>query len=144
MKGWIYLFLAFLCLLAGAAIYIMYKPSSYFIQILFTKPHIQTLQAKLFWVRRIFPDTAFVRYHLSDLFWYQALLWTVHVVYDINKIKHTKTGYYFLFALPFVTEALQYIHLIPGTFDWLDIFWYSVLFFLNYYVYFRKKKTHET
>jgi len=143
MRGIVYLIVSFLCLLTGAVIYLLYKPSSYFIQALFSVQTIQILQEKLSWCRTVFPNTSFIKYHLPDILWYQSLLLATHYVYHIKKLFPAGPVYYFTLALPFVLEILQFLHFIPGTFDWIDIFWYITLLFLNYYIYIRRNKSDE-
>ncbi len=143
MRGAACLFISLLCLLTGAVIYLLYKPSSYFIQALFSAQTVSILREKLSWAMTIFPDTLFIKHHLPDMLWYQSLLFIVLYLYHIKKIFHPGIIYYFILLLPFILEVLQFVHLIPGTFDWIDIFLYIVLLFLNYYIYIEKKKPDE-
>lgn len=143
MKGFFYLLLSFLCLLSGSVIYILYTPSVFFIRTTFSLSTLFTLQENLRWIKYIFSDTAFIRYHLSDILWYQSLLFMIIYIYHIKKIFHAGVVYYFAISLPFVFEILQLVRLIPGTFDWWDIFFYLILLFLNYFIYIGKKKPNE-
>lgn len=143
MKGFVFLLISFLCLLSGSFIYILYTPSVFFIRAAFSLSTLHVLQENLRWAKYIFPDTAFVKYHLPDILWYQSLLLLIIYIYHIKKIFHTGIVYYFVLCLPFTLEILQSVQLIAGTFDWWDIFFYLILLFLNYYVYFRKKKSNE-
>ena len=62
-------------------------------------------------------------YCLSDALWYFALLVLQFLFYDKN-IVLSKVLLYITIALPFILEALQYFHIICGTFDILDILFY--------------------
>lgn len=143
MKGLSYLFSAFLCLLAGSVIYLLYSPSVVFIHSAFSGSVLIDLRENLQWVRRIFPDSGFTRHHLPDILWYQSLLFVLFYFYHIKKVFNIGLVYYFSLCLPFLLEFLQLPHIIPGTFDWLDLFFYFILLFLNYFFYIRKKKFYE-
>jgi len=143
MKGIFFLLMALLCLLAGSSIYLLYAPSTILANLSISPSIVSNLQQKIIWLKFIFPDSDFTRYHLSDILWYQALLFIVYYIYHIKKVFHTGLIYYFSLCLPFILEFLQLPGIIPGTFDWLDLLCYFLLLFLNYYCYIRKNKPYE-
>jgi hypothetical protein len=141
MKGFAYLFTSFLCLLLGSFIYVLYEPSVFFIRCVFSNSVILSLQQDLSWLTRLLPGSTFVKYHLPDILWYQSLLCIIIYVYYIKKFFHTGPLFYFIALLPFILEFLQLLRFVPGTFDWLDIFFYTILLFINYSLYFGRKKS---
>jgi hypothetical protein len=70
----------------------------------------------------------FIRFHLSDITWAAALCFCVVLLTE--KMKISLTERYALLSLPFITEVLQKIHIINGTFDWYDILCYLIVLFL--------------
>lgn len=143
MKGFSFLLLALCCLLAGSIIYLLYLPSSLFIKLSISGSALLDLQQKIQLLKYLFPDSAFTRYHLPDILWYQSLLFILYYIYHIKKLFNISLIYYFSLFLPFILEFLQLPGVIPGTFDWLDLLFYFLLFFLNYYCYIRRNKLYE-
>ncbi len=139
MKKSGYILASFLCLLAGSAIYLVYAPSVLFIRGSFSSHAISAMQEKLVFIKTVFPNTPFIKYHLPDILWYQSLLLLIIDFYHIRKIFHAGFLYYCTLSLPFLLELLQLLQVIPGTFDWLDIFFYAILLFLNYLYIFWKE-----
>jgi hypothetical protein len=144
MKSSVYLIAAFICLLTGAAIYLIYTPSVLFIHYFLSASTITDLQKKLFWLQHLLPGNDFVRYHLPDILWYQSLLWVLAYIYHIKKIFDTGWVFYCTLFLPFIHELLQLTGIVAGTFDIEDILYYTMLLLLNYSLYFRKNKSDET
>ena len=74
--------------------------------------------------------TNFILYNLPDGLWFYALLSSLKVIWKDGLL--TKGLYWLLFVcivVPF-TEILQLFHLLPGTFDWLDLLSYGLSFVL--------------
>lgn len=63
-------------------------------------------------------------YCLSDALWYFSLLLLQFLFYDKNIIL-CRVLLILTIAMPFILEALQYFHIICGTFDILDVLFYS-------------------
>jgi hypothetical protein len=63
--------------------------------------------------------------YYGDLAWVAALCLTTVC---LTKRKLAGTGSVsLLFSLPFLSELLQYVQIIPGVFDWFDIIIYSTV-----------------
>ncbi len=71
--------------------------------------------------------------YFSDIAWCFSLCLTAFALTELKYIK--PSGKLSLLCLPFITEILQYIGIVRGTFDWYDILTYVIviaLFFLFY------------
>lgn len=68
------------------------------------------------------------RYCLPDALWYGALLLIQNKIASKHII--SKILFYISVCLPFILEALQYYHVIPGTFDIIDIIIYLLTLIL--------------
>jgi hypothetical protein len=113
----LFLTAAFALLLIGSTQYILLQPSS--------------------WMARLFSITSspihfnnyqiyhFISFHLSDITWVTALC--ICVVVLTEKMKISLTERCALLSLPFITEFLQKLHIINGTFDWYDILCYVIV-----------------
>jgi len=75
--------------------------------------------------------TYFLLFCLPDILWYAALLLLSKHFYNCGSIVN-KILFYFTISLPFLFEILQYLKILSGTFDIVDIFFYSltILFFI--------------
>ena len=113
---------AFALLLIGASIYLLFRQDAIF---------VSWIDADILQCLRIeMPDnyngifTYIFLYCLPDALWYAALLvlQKPFVRYGLlNKIL-----FYVCVTLPFAMEMLQYLGLMPGTFDWFDILTYFI------------------
>lgn len=65
----------------------------------------------------------FVAYCLSDALWYAALLLTQRALLDTSR----QSLFYLSVALPYLLETAQWLNIMPGTFDWLDIATYTII-----------------
>lgn len=65
----------------------------------------------------------FVAYCLSDALWYAALLLTQRALLDTSR----QILFYLSVALPYLLETAQWLNIMPGTFDWLDIATYTII-----------------
>ena len=65
----------------------------------------------------------FVAYCLSDALWYAALLLTQRALLDTSR----QSLFYLSVALPYLLETAQWMNIMPGTFDWLDIATYTII-----------------
>ena len=72
--------------------------------------------------------TYILLYCIPDALWYAALLILQMPFYNLGILN--KIFVYVCIILPFIMEALQYIRLLPGTFDWLDILTYCLTFII--------------
>ena len=112
--------ISFLLLLAGSLIYATCRQ-----EVLFLMPISPELLAKI----KIEVDyancnmfTSWIIFCLPDAFWYMALLTFQLKLCDGGFTE--KTIFVLSIALPFILEAMQWLGLMPGTFDWLDILTY--------------------
>ena len=67
----------------------------------------------------------FLNGYFSDMAWCIAICCIAFAFAGLNYI--SSRGKIFLLLLPFITEALQYNHVISGTFDWYDILTYALI-----------------
>lgn len=65
----------------------------------------------------------FVAYCLSDALWYAALLLTQRALLDTSR----QSLFHLSVALPYLLETAQWLNIMPGTFDWLDIATYTII-----------------
>jgi hypothetical protein len=70
--------------------------------------------------------TYFLLFCLPDMLWYLALLLFQKQFY--NRSRTNKILFYAAASLPFVFEILQYFKVLSGTFDIMDVFFYSLIF----------------
>jgi hypothetical protein len=113
----LFLAAAFALLLTGAIQYISLQPTS--------------------WIAHFFPSTPvqihlsnnhindLIRFHLSDITWATALYTCVVVLAEKMRISLRERCA--LLSLPFITELLQKLHIINGTFDWFDMLCYEIV-----------------
>lgn len=107
-------------LIAGTLIYVLFRQ-----QVLFLTHIPSDLLAKI----KINIDysnctavTYFLIFCLPDALWYAALL-----IFQSALLEKNITAKFIFIAsvlLPFIYEMMQKASLIPGTFDWMDIFTY--------------------
>ena len=62
----------------------------------------------------------FVKYCLLDMLWYTALLLS-QTIFMTNGHREARIMFCIAASVPFVLEILQYMEIIPGTFDIIDI-----------------------
>jgi hypothetical protein len=107
---------AILLLLAGLAAYGLFRPNLVFFHWAgFHNPHPIAASGV---ASRFFGN------HFSDMAWCAAAF----VMADLFRERGFPPLYTAcLLALPFLSEVAQAFHLIPGTFDWLDLLSYAVL-----------------
>ena len=110
-------YISFLLLLAGALIYATCRQ-----EVLFLMPFDAEWLAKI----RIEVDcaecdalTSWIIFCLPDALWYAALLTIQLVLCDGGTVGKSLFG--FSVAFPFLFESMQWLGVMPGTFDWLDI-----------------------
>ncbi len=111
-----------LLLMAGLAVYWLFQPNIYLFSI-FQISNVNPISADNQWL-------LFLKNHFADMAWCIALI----QIFDI--LKSVKVSYYYsiiLLLLPFLSEVLQAIKVIPGTGDLKDITVYFIIyiFFFN-------------
>ena len=75
------------------------------------------------------PFTYFIVYCLPDALWYMSLLLVqTFFLKETGWLNRLLVG--IAFSLPFLLEIGQYLGLISGTFDWLDIITYCITLIL--------------
>ena len=60
-------------------------------------------------------------YSLPQALWCFSGLCSIHAIWINNIGNHERFWIIFTFMLPFLTEFLQLLHVIPGTFDFVDL-----------------------
>ncbi|MCE3282949.1 MAG: hypothetical protein K0Q66_1686 [Chitinophagaceae bacterium] len=71
------------------------------------------------------PVRMFLAGYFSDITWCVALCATI---FFLRRKGFLETwGSLLVLTLPFLTEAAQYAHIIPGTFDWFDMVIYAAI-----------------
>ena len=113
-------------LLLGACIYLFFRQDVIFIS--WIEPDIlNQIRIKLLENRNNYFIYVLL-YCVPDALWYAALLILQIPFYRLGRLN--KVLVHISIILPFAMEVLQYIGLIPGTFDWLDIFTYCLTFII--------------
>jgi hypothetical protein len=67
-----------------------------------------------------------VIYNLPDGLWFYALISTLALIWDDKSSKYFNFWFFSAIILSYLSEFFQALHLIPGTFDWRDLFAYSI------------------
>lgn len=117
------LIIAILCLLLGTGIYYFFRTPI----IAFTKLHIT--QGEIQTINKDNPFIYFLVYCLPDALWYMSLLLVqTFFLKETGWLNRLLVG--IAFSLPFLLEIGQYLGLISGTFDWLDIITYCITLIL--------------
>ena len=143
MKGRVYI--ALLLLVSGACIYTTCRQDMFFLAPLHGTKFLELIKIDIRYQNgNIF--TYFLLFCLPDVLWYIALLWLQVQFY--NRSISNKILFYFAAALPFILEFLQYFKVIAGTFDIVDIIFYSITFLIFIIVWKRKQlalfcKSHQ-
>lgn len=110
-----------LLLILGLSIYWMLSPTIYLLKVLGIKNEIEIKSTGIM---------TLVRNFLPDILWAIAINQTA---IELEEKKFPSFYIYALIILPFLSEFLQYIGFIPGTFDWYDLLIYAFvnLYFFN-------------
>lgn len=111
-----------LLLMCGGAIYLFFRPEVIFLQWL-DGSIVDTLHIH---VCHENSTLAYILiFCLPDALWYAALL--VAQLPFIREDRGNMIVFGVATVLPFALEILQYLQLMPGTFDWLDIASYIIV-----------------
>lgn len=111
-----------LLLILGASFYLLWRPHVFAVHFLnFLIPLHQVSSRSPFtgsgaWIR-------FAVNHGADILWYSSLLLLLMATLDRDRLNPAQWA---LVGLPFLLEFLQGLKWIPGTFDWLDLFYYLI------------------
>ena len=114
--------ISLLLLLAGALIYATCRQ-----EVLFLMPISPELLAKIkieVDYANCGPITSWIIFCLPDALWYMALLIFQLELCDGGFVE--KTIFVLSIALPFILETMQWLGIMPGTFDWLDVLTYLI------------------
>ena len=132
-------FVAILLLLIGAGIYATCRQS-----VIFLEPLRETKLLDFLKIDISYYDgnilTYFLLFCLPDILWYIALLLLSKHFYNCSFIV-SKILFYFTISLPFLFEFLQYLRILHGTFDIVDIFFYSLTLLFFIFLWNRKKNS---
>lgn len=113
-----------LFLMAGLAVYWLFQPNIYLFSI-FQISNVNPISADNLWL-------LFLKNHFADM------VWCIALIQIFNILKSFKVSYYYsiiLLLLPFLSEVLQAIKVIPGTGDLKDI----TVYLLIYIIFFNKE-----
>ncbi len=74
-------------------------------------------------------------YNLPDGLWLYALIYALSIIWQHSPPKILVGWLLFVIALSYMSEMLQALDVIPGTFDWADLVFYTgavlIFFFVN-------------
>ena len=107
-------------LIFGLAVYVCYRPDTYVSQFVynvlgFSVNEIIPVNVLPTWLLQ------FVRNYLGDISWAYALTFTICYIW-LKPGGRVLPALGIAMAFEIVSEVLQRIDVVPGTFDWLDIF----------------------
>lgn len=106
-----------LLLLLGLVAYWFFRPEIYFFGLLgIENPEHAVATGRV---------ALLLKNHFADAVWCAAVFIIAAAMFARGFPRAYPT---LLLALPFVSELLQALQLIPGTFDWIDVFIYAALF----------------
>ncbi len=125
--------LALLNLLLGLINYLLFQPHIF----LFRFTGILTAQLCFIQNTRL---RHFITGYFSDIAWCCALYLVTAVLSELKQLHFYDK--LLILLLPFIIEALQYFHVIPGTFDWYDLLTYGLI--LIVFVIFFFTKIHQS
>lgn len=122
------IYAALLLLVAGGAIYATCRQDVIFLAPFRNSKWLELTHIDIQYSGNVF--VYFLLFCLSDTLWYFALL--LLQVQFYSGCLASKITFYFAVALPFVLELLQYLDVIYGTFDFIDLIFYllTLLIFL--------------
>jgi len=104
-------------LFSGGAIYILYRENSYisnFIEVFIDLNFLRNTFKPL--------ECDFIKYYLIDYLWALSLISGLKLLFTTKK--ETLRICLFVFSLGFIWETLQFLNIISGTGDILDVFMY--------------------
>ena len=104
-------------LFSGGAIYILYRENSYisnFIEVFIDLKFLRNTFKPL--------ECDFIKYYLIDYLWALSLISGLKSLFTTKK--ETLRICFFVFSLGIIWESLQFLNIISGTGDILDIFMY--------------------
>ena len=115
--------IAFIALLLGIIVYYLFRPSI----VLFDIFNIPSLQ--LFHQNNSNSVSRFCSNHLSDIFW--GIFINLSAVWmDEKRIPAIYRN--IILHIPFIYELGLLLHIISGTFDLVDLFFYIIIFLIVY------------
>ena len=105
-----------LLLLSGVVVYWLFQPDIVLFQLMhISNPHAYAADSRF--------ELA-LKYYFADAVWCLALAQVVTVLRDCS----VPRGYrQILTALPFLSETMQLIGVLPGVFDWIDLAIYALI-----------------
>jgi hypothetical protein len=123
-----YLFLSLLTLISGMAIYLLFRDVNNMILFVWI-PKPQFLKTVLVPLQpSVFADI--VRYHLPDMFWFVSAILFIRFIW-FYKTKEQTVYILCFYGIALVLEISQLSDKVPGTFDWLDLLFFSIGAFLE-------------
>ncbi len=126
MRQYLYFSISIVLLILGFLVYYFFRPEIVIIQFFTAHFHLPLHRGNPGLNKSLIN---FATGHLTDILWYASLLLMLLAFIEKNIFK---SFYIFFITLPFILEILQGFRIIPGTFDWLDIFYYFLTFYFFY------------
>jgi hypothetical protein len=124
-----------LALFAGLFVYLFYRTQHTIVNIILDKLSQGHALAAIFYIRKHFSLPEFVIYSLPEALWvFAATLVSKHLFIKLGKRNFHLAWTPLCYAVSL--EFLQLFHLMPGSFDWMDIL--PSLAFTLYAIYFIK------
>ena len=118
-----YFLLSVLSMFFGGMIYLIWRPPTLLMFSWCKKIGIYgivlQMRSNFGFMKECFP--AWFIYSLPQALWCFSGLCSIHAIWINNIGNHERFWIVFILMLPFLTEYLQLLHVIPGTFDIVDI-----------------------
>ena len=107
-------------LLIGGIIYLLFRPTTILSEVIGSKRLLQQLRV---WLQPI--SNAFVWYYVGDFLWMLALCCGGYTILLLNQ-KQERVWISAAVLLGVIWELMQWLGVVRGTGDWLDIFMYAL------------------
>ena len=118
IKKYIYLILGISSLILGLMIYLLFRENTYISKFILSLVTFDKLKMYLNWLK-----CDFVCFYLPDYLWAFSLSCWLHIIFEPDK-KGSIVCTIVVFAVGAIYEFLQYINIISGTGDFIDVFFY--------------------
>lgn len=126
----ILLSLSLVSLLLGCIIYLSFRTTDFLIY------HWIGLKTDAGWIRSWqaavsnYPTCDFIKFSLPDGLWLYSYLTLTELIWDKHNGTEKKIFLTSIPLLAIMTEMLQFLHIYPGTGDWMDVFAYILAILL--------------
>ena len=126
------LFLSIVALAIGGGIYLSFRSDTLLMFRWTESLQLNVFVENLRQSMSFYAPPDFVKYSLPDGLWLFSYMFLVDAIWNGSK---SISAYIFIYYLPFLalmSEFLQYLGLVPGVFDWIDVA--SYLFAILLYI----------